>query len=346
MKKFIIFLAWLIGSWSADAVAAGRLTIFIWSEYIDPGIIASFEREHDIKVRLEHYDSNEEMLAKLNNGGLGQYDIIVPSTYAVPNLKDMDLLQPLNHNLLPNLKNIDPAFTQLSSDPNCKFTVPYQWGTSGLAVRHKDVTQVQQSWKLIFSPGHEIGSFIMFDNSREALATALKFQGYSINTINHKEIESAARLLAQTRKRPSFLEFSDGEGGLRKIINNIAAAVQVYSGEAIKAQEKDPNIHYLLPAEGCEIWADVMAVAQNAPNKDNAHLFINYILDAKIGARLATYNRYGSPNAAAKKFLPEEDLNNPTIYPSDAQLRNMEYIEDLGNVNSLYDEAWIMITTQ
>lgn len=347
MKKvFSLVLALLICCWTSWASASGSLTILIWSEYMDPDIISSFEKAHSVKVRLDYYESNEEMVAKLQSGGLGQYDIIVPSTYAMPSLKNLDLIQPLNHELLPNLKNLEPSFTEMAADPGNKFTIPYQWGTSGLAVRHKNVAQVKPSWDILFATGREIGSFIIFDTARDALASALKFQGFSVNTTKPKEIEDAVKLLTATKKRPTFLGFDGGVGGLNKVMSGIAAAAQVYSGETIRAQEEDPDVHYIIPVEGCEIWTDLVAIPRKAPNLANAHLFMNFILDAEVGARLATYNRYATPNAAAKAFVPEDDLNNQAMYPSGDLIKSMEYIEDLGSANRMYDEAWTMIKTQ
>ncbi len=334
------------GSAAASSPAGGELTIFIWSEYMDPEVISDFEKKYDVKVRLDYYESNEEMVAKLQSGGLGHYDLIVPSTYIIPSLINLKLIEALNHELLPNLKNLDPAFTQLACDPGNKFSVPYQWGTSGLAVRHKDGATLKNSWGLLFEPADEIGSFIIFDTARDALASALKFLGYSLNSTDPKEIEAAARLLVEAKKRPTFLGFDGGVAGLNKVMSGIASVAQVYSGETIRAHDEDPDVHYVIPAEGCEIWTDLLAIVSRAPNLANAHLFINYVLDAQVGAKLATYNRYATPNAAAKAFVPPEDLNNPAMYPDAALMKNMEYIEDLGAANRLYDEAWTMIKTQ
>ncbi|MDR1920307.1 MAG: spermidine/putrescine ABC transporter substrate-binding protein, partial [Candidatus Adiutrix sp.] len=297
-----------------------------------------------VNVRLDHYESNEEMMAKLESGGLSQYDIIVPSTYIMPSLKNKGLIQPLDHAKLPNLKNLGQAFTALKADPGNVYSIPYQMGTSGLVVRRADLTGLDPSWKIIFDPSSEIGSFVIFDTARDALGAALKYLGYSLNSTNKNEIEEAARLLMATKKRPSFLGFDGGVGGLNKVMSGIAAVAQVYNGETIRSQEEDPEVHYILPKEGGEVWIDLVAVPKNAPHANEAHLFINYLLDAQVGARLAAYNRYATPNEAARQFVPEADLNNPVIYPSGDLLDKLEYIEDLGaDNNAVYDEAWTMI---
>lgn len=349
MKKIItLVLTVVLLGLCAPAWAAGTLTVFIWSEYMDPEIISGFEKKHDVKVRLDYYESNEEMVAKLDKGGgLGKYDIIVPSTYFLPGLTNLNLIQSLDHSRLPNLKNLDPAFVNTEYDPGNVYTVPYQWGTSGLVVRSSGSDEVKKTWKLLFDPSDKESRVIIFDTARDAIGSALKYLGYSLNSTNPKEIEEAIKLLSATKKRPAFLGFDGGVGGLNKVMSGFATVAQVYSGDAIKArEEEDAEVHYVLPEEGCEIWTDLLAIPRNAPNLDNAYAFINYLLEPEVGAKLATFNRYATPNAAARAFIPEEDLNNPVLYPKGPILEKMEYMKDLGPANRLYDEAWTMIKTQ
>ena len=347
MNKFVALLGSLLFVIisASPALAAGELTIFIWSEYMNPKVIQDFEDKYKVKVRLTYYESNEEMVAKLQSGGLGQYDLIVPSTYIIPSLKSLDLIQPLNHKLLTNIGNLDPTFSKLEADPGHKYTVPYQWGTSGIAVRSKDISKVKPSLGLLFDPKAEVGSFIIFDTARDAIGAALKYLGYSLNSTNIEEIKEAVALLIATKKRGTFMGFDGGVGGLNKVLGGAASAAQVYNGEAMRGQEEDPEIHYILPIEGAEIWTDLLAIPQKAPNLDNAHLFINYILEGKVGAELATYNNYATPNMASRAFVPKEDLENPVLYPDLTKHKGMEYIKDLGPDTRIYDEAWTAIKT-
>ncbi|MDR1046132.1 MAG: spermidine/putrescine ABC transporter substrate-binding protein [Candidatus Adiutrix sp.] len=333
---------------AAPASAAGTLNVFIWSEYMDPEVISDFEKRFDVDVREDNYESNEEMVIKLDKGGgLGKYDIIVPSTYVMPSLTNLKLIQELDHARLPNLGNLDPQFAALAADPGHRYSIPYQWGTSGLAVRSADPGQIWKSWGLVFDPNAKGSRFVLFDTARDCLGSALKYLGYSFNSTNSKEIEEAVRLLTATTKRPALLSFDGGVGGLNKVLSGIATVAQVYSGEALKSHdEEDQDVHYIIPEEGCEIWTDLVAIPQRAPNLENAYLFMNYLLDAKVGAKLAISTRYATPNAAARAFIPQEYLDNPAMYPRGPILEKMEYINDLGSANRLYDEAWTMIKTQ
>lgn len=346
MKKLVALLFIALFSVSAQALAAGQLSVFMWSEYMDPEIVKSFEARYDIKVKFDYYESNEEMMAKLQHGGLGLYDVIVPSTYAVAGLKKLDLVEPLNHDLLPNLKNLDRFFTEMEADPGNRYTVPYQWGTSGIGVRTQEAGRLKKSFGLLFDPNQDLGPFVLFDTGRDAIGSALKYLGYSLNSTNPKEIEEAARLLIETKKRPTFSGYDGGVGGLNKLMSGVVKAAQIYNGEGVRAHEEDKELHYILPEEGGEIWADLVAIPRKAPNLDNAHAFLNYLMEAEVAARVSNYNRYATPVEAAKAFIAKEDLNSPLMYPSADDLKNREYIKDLGAENRLYDEAWTLIKSR
>ena len=349
MKKIIALLAAALflaaASGPAPAAPRNQITVFIWSEYIDPEVVKDFERDTGIKVRFDYYESNEEMIAKLQSGGVRQYDLIFPSSYFLPTLKNLNLIKPLDHSRLPGLANLDSEFSRkLVEDPGQEFTVPYQWGTSGLVVRAAN--KAEASWALVFKPQAAPGSLILLDTARDALGAALKYQGHSLNSVNPKEIEAAMNLLITLKTRPEFFGFDGGVGGLNKVLGGLAATAQVYSGDALRAQEEDETLQFVLPREGFEIWTDLMAVPAEAPNFEGALTFIEYMLRPEVGARVATFNRYATPNKAARDFLPPEDLANPVLYPPAELMKKAEYLRDLGQDNLLYDEAWTTVKSR
>lgn len=345
MKKLAALLALVALALPAAAWADGKtVNVFIWSEYMDPDVIEDFEKETGLKARLDYYESNEEMVAKLQGGGASQYDVIVPSTYFVASLKKLGLLRPLDKSLLPNLKNVGPAFAAaVEDDPQGEFVVPYLWGTSGIIAR---ADKPVDSWGVFFDPAAEVGSFILFDTARDALGSALRYQGRSLNSADLKEVGEAAKLLVETKKRPAFFGFDGGVAGMNKVLGGLAAAAQVYSGEALKAVAENPGVQYVIPKEGCEVWMDLLAVPKDAPNPAGAHAFINYLLEPAVGARLAAYTNYATTNAAAMEFIPQEQRDNPLMYPPQEVLDGLETIRDLGRDNRLYDEAWTMVKTK
>lgn len=328
-----------------QALAGNELRLYIWSEYIDPAIIKSFEQKYNCKVLVDLYESNEEMTAKLLAGGVSQYDIVVPSGYAVKSMLKQNLLMKLDKNKIPNLKNIDPKFDKLPSDPNSEFSVPYQWGTIGIFYRKDKVKNFEPSWKMVLSDNAN-GSFILMDSTREMIGSALLAMGKSPNTKDKKEIVAAAQTILKAKKNKDFKGFEGGIGGKNQVIAGAAAMAVVYNGDAVRGMSDNPNTAFVNPIEGGLIWVDSMGITAKAPNADMAHKFINYILDPQIGGQLSNFNRYPTPNAAAIPFITPDDLKNEAIYPSEATKKKLQFLDDLGMDNRIYDEAWTMIKTR
>lgn len=343
MKKMtILLLTVMLLMLSINAWAQEELKIFIWSEYLDPDVPAAFEKETGIKVRMDLYESNEDMLAKLQAGGVSQYDIIVPSDYILPALMKLKLIKELDQTKIPNLKNLLPRFKQTAYDPGNKFTAAYQWGTVGLLYRSDMLKNYNGSWSTIFDPAQSPGNFLLVDSSREMLGIALLYLGYDFNSTDPKELVAAADLLASTKKRQDCLGFKGGVGGKNDVVAGSAAAAIVYNGDAIQAvtNNEDIPLVFAIPKEGSEIWFDSMAIPAKAPNTEAAYKWINYILDGKVGAQVSNWNQYASPNAASMEFITPEDLANPGIYPDAESMKTLHFTEDLGKKMKIVDEAW------
>jgi spermidine/putrescine transport system substrate-binding protein len=321
-----------------------KMNLFIWSEYIDPKIIQSFEKEYDCKVTVDLYEDNESMVAKLQGGGTSLYDIVVPSDYIIPSMVSQKLLAPLRHDNIPNIKNIDPKFGNREYDPGNKFTVPYQWGTVGLFVRKKAGETIDETWGLVFDVKKQLGSFLMIDDSRGAIGAALKYKGYSLNTVDKKQLKDARDVLIDAKKRS--LGFEGGVGAKNKVLAKVCRVGMVYNGDAVRGMKEDAETYYFVPREGGEIWLDNMGIPAKAPNRDMAEKFINYILDAKIGAQLSNFNQYATPNKAALEFITPADLKNIAIYPSEEQMKTLEFTRDLGSKSGWYDELWTSIKSK
>jgi len=327
-----------------------RLNVFIWSEYIDPKIIEQFGKEFDCKVTVDLYEDNESMMAKLEGGGDSLYDICVPSDYIVPALIKNGLLAPLRKENIPNMKNVDPKFANREYDPGNKYTAPYQWGTVGLYVYKKPGETIDETWGLIFDPKKQIGSFLIIDDARSAIGAALKYKGvslgttWSLNTTDKKELKEAREVILGAKKRS--LGFEGGVGIKNKVLARVCKIGMVYNGDAVRGMKEDPNTYFFVPREGTEIWLDNMGIPAKAPNRLMAEKFINYILDAKIGAQLSNFNQYATPNLAAREFINPADLKNIAIYPSDEQMKVLEFVKDLGSKTGWYDELWTAIKSK
>jgi spermidine/putrescine transport system substrate-binding protein len=350
MKKLlVVWLALSLLMGAGTALAAEDLKIFIWSEYMDEeNMPKDFEQETGIPVQLDLYESNEEMMAKLQAGGVSQYDIIVPSDYIMPSLIELGLIQKLDHGKIPNLQNLGSKFQNTTFDPGNLYSAGWQWGTVGLMYRKDKLSEQDvQSWAILFDPNQKPGSFYLIDSVREMLGVALLYLGYDFNSTEPKELKAAADLLIATKKRPECLGFKGGVGGKNDVVAGVANAAIVYNGDAIQAIQEDPaNLGFIVPKEGSEIWIDSMCIPAQAPNPDAAHKWINWILDPKVGASLSNYNHYATPNEAAKPYLLKEDLANPGIWPPPEAMERLHFTKDLGKKNRLIDEAWTMVKSK
>ena len=342
-KRLAVIAVSLLCAVSAWA-QKNKMNLYIWSEYIDPKIIQNFEKENDCKVTVDLYEDNESMMAKLEGGGTSLYDVCVPSDYIIPALIKNNLVAPLRHENIPNIKNMDPKFANREYDPGNKYTVPYQWGTVGIYVRKGKDEKIDETWGLLFDAKKSIGSFLMIDDTRGCIGAALKYKGYSLNTVDKKQMKEARDILLDAKKRS--LGFEGGVGIKNKVLARVCKAGMAYNGDAVRGMKEDPGTYFFVPREGSEIWLDNMAIPSKAPHRDMAEKFINYILDAKVGAQLSNFNQYATPNKASLEFITPADLKNAAIYPTDDQMKVLEFTKDLGAKGPWYDELWTSIKSK
>ncbi len=317
------------------------LNLFIWSEYISPQMVSDFEKAAGCKVNLDLYEDSESMLAKIQSGGAGLYDLVVVTDNLVPVMIKQNLLAPLRHSSIPNLKNVDEKFVNPSYDPGNRFTAAYQWGTVGILVRKIEGQPAPDSWAAVFDAKRQSGSFLLMDSVRDTIGAALKYKGYSVNSTDPRQLREARDLLVEAKKRS--VGFDGSVGVKNKILGKTARTGMVYSGEGVRAAAEHKDLAYVVPREGSIIWVDSLAVLAKAPHRDLAEQFINHILDAKVGAQLSNFTQFSTPNKSAKLLIKPEDLANEAIYPPEHTLRRLEFLQDLGSKLRLYDEVWTQI---
>lgn len=343
IPKYFITALLLIGSLcSARCGDSPRvLNLFIWSEYIDPQIVQAFEKRFQSRVNIDLFEDAESMLAKLQGGGTGLYDVVVPPDHLVPAMIHLKLLAPLRHENLPNLRNLDSQFLNPAYDRGNQFTVPYQWGTVGLFVRENKEKPVPRTWGILFDPALQNGSFFLIDSMRDLLGAALKYKGYSLSTTDPSQLKEARELILAAKKR--CLGFEGSVGCKNKILAKIAKAGIVYSGEGVRGMAEDPETVYFIPKEGSQVWIDNLAIPARAPHRDLAEQFINFLLEPKIGAQISNFTQFSTPNQAAREFINPQDLKNPAIYPPAEVRATLEALQDVGPRSRLYDEIWTHI---
>ncbi|MCS7283122.1 MAG: spermidine/putrescine ABC transporter substrate-binding protein [Anaerolineae bacterium] len=339
MGLLFFLVALLVACSGKGPAPAQELHVYNWSAYIDPQIYRDFEAEFGIRVVEDTFASNEELLAKLQAGATG-YDIIVPSDYMVSIMLQQGLLAELDRSKIPNLVNIDPQFSSPPYDPGMRYCVPYQWGTTGIGYNSATLPTAPDSWAYLFDPdlaSRYAGKFTMLNDAREVIGAALKYLGYSMNTTNEAELLAARDLLI--RQKPWVYAYDSEQYRALLPAGEIVMA-QGYSGDVFMVAEEDERIRYVIPREGTSIWMDNLCIPARAPNKEAAHLFINYLLRPDIGARISNYTRYASPNAAARAHIEPELLSDPAVYPPPEVMARLEWIRDVGEATLLYERIW------
>lgn len=316
------------------------LNVFTFTDYIDPKVVEDFERQFDCKVTLDFFGSGDAVMAKLSTGGVAVYDVVCLGDGEVPLFSHLGLLAPLRTENLPNLKNVDTNFVQRSSDPNHQYSIPYAWSFMGIFARKPSNGSLDETWGLLFDPQKQRGSFMLFDDSRACIAAALCYKGYSVNTTNRNELIEARELLVDAKRRSLGFEVPLAlRNGVRSGKSSMAMAMA-----GVDAQGAiDSEAYFFVPREGSYIGLDRLAIPAKAPHRDLAEAFLNFLLDASVGAQNAKTLGMATPNRAAKALLPAAMQNDSQLYPSAEVMLRLQFIQDVGEHTKLYDELWTQI---
>jgi spermidine/putrescine transport system permease protein len=316
-------------------VGRRHLNLLIWSSYISPRVVREFEQRYHARVRIETYDSNEAMLAKLR-AGVVAYDVIVPSDYMVRILVKENLLRPLDHSRLPHMIHLDPSALALPFDPENRYSLPYVVGTTGIGYRRDKVAHPIDSWSVFWEERYR-HRLVMLDDMREVFGVALRRLGFSINTTNESELRQARDLLI--RQKPLVRAY-DSAAFDQVLLSGDAWIVMAYNGQIAKAMMEDPNIAYALPREGCTQTVDNLSIPRTAQDPDLALAFINFLLEPRIAAENMNDIGYAIPNRAARPWIRRELRENPALFPPPEAVKNCDYLSDLGPMTIVYDRYW------
>ena len=311
------------------------LNVYNWADYVDPEMIARFEKENNCRVVEDTFDSNEAMYAKLKAGATG-YDVIMPSSYMVNIMRDQDMLMPLDQTKIPNLSNIDPSYIDIISDPQMTYSVPWALSITGLAYLSHRVQNVDESWEILDRPELK-GRITLLDDMRETIGAALKYLGYSLNTTNETELAEAKQVVIRWKKNIATFENEQYKNG---IALEEFLLVHGYSGDILQVMEENEHITFFAPKEGASVAMDEMVIPKDAPHPALAHAFINYMLQGDVAAKNIEFTAYLFPNTAAYPLLDEELRNDPILVPPPEAIANMEAIIDLGEENVIYTRVW------
>lgn len=323
----------------SDSGKNGEIVVYNWGEYIDPDIIGEFEEETGIKVIYDEFETNEIMYPKIKSEAV-TYDLVCPSDYMIQRMITEDLVAEINFDNIPNIKNIDPAYLEQSKgfDPENKYSVPYCWGTVGILYNKTMVTEPIDSWSVLWDEQYA-DNILMQDSVRDAFGITLKYLGYSINSTDVSELDEAKNLLIEQKPLVQAYVIDQVRD---KMIGNEAAIGVIYSGEAIFTQRENPDLEYVIPKEGSNVWIDSWVIPKNAKNKENAEAFINFLCRPDIALKNFDYITYSTPNMAARELIEDEDIKNSSIaFPDVSALADCETFQYLGEeADLLYNNLW------
>ncbi len=316
-----------------------KVVVYNWGEYLDPKVLTMFEEETGIDVVYEEFETNEILYPKVSSGAIA-YDAVCPSDYMIQRMMENGLLAEIDFDNIPNIKYIGEEYMEQSRqfDPENKYSVPYCWGTVGILYNKTMVDGPVDSWEILWDEKYR-DNILMQDSVRDAFGVALKYLGYSLNSTDLDELTEARDLLI--RQKPLVQAYVIDQ--VRdKMIGNEAAIGVIYSGEAIYTQKENPDLEYVVPKEGSNIWIDSWVIPKNAENKENAEKFINFLCRPDIALMNFEYITYSTPNTAAREMIEDEAVRNSEIaFPDLSALPELETFQYLGKkADEIYGELW------
>ena len=312
------------------------VNLAIWSNFVTDEMLQRFEAQTGIHVDVSNYSSNEELLAKLQAGASG-YDVIVPADYMVFVMKQLNLLESIDKKKIANVQNLDPKFLKMYFDERNKVSLPFDWGTTGIAINRRLYKDKLRGWSDLFESKTLAGKFTMLDDVRETLGAALKRDGYRLNSINDRELKAAKQTLLTAKKNLKGFTSETLTG----LVNGEMAVAHAYSSDALQARARlNGDIDYIIPEEGCTIWVDNLAIPKGAAHLEVAHQLVNYLLSSQVQAERASKLFVAPSSLEAMKGLDASLKQNTGLFPSEESLQRCEMIKDIGENLAQWDRIW------
>lgn len=290
-----------------------KLNFYNWDTYTGETTLADFNAATGIEVKMDLFADNAELFAKLKAGNPG-YDLIVPTNNWAQRMIKANMLVPLDHSKIPNFANYDKLFQDAEFDPGRKYTMAYMWGTVGIGYRKSKVDPAPDSWKLLIDDDKYAGRISLLSSAEQVLGTGLKYLGYSYNSTNMEELNKVKDLIIAHKKNIKQFGADNGQDLLAS--GEVDLCLE-YNGDIAQVMGDDEDLAYIVPKEGSNIWQDALAIPVGAPHPENAHAFINFMLDAENGKKIADTIQYATPNKAARDLMDAAYKENPAIFPPD-----------------------------
>ena len=340
MKTRLITLIAMVGliclSVVGRATAAGDLYIYTWGEYTPPELVEKFEKKYDIDVRIDTYDSNETMLAKLKAGATG-YDIIVPGDYMIAILIKEGLIAKVNPNQMSNYKNVDPKWRDIYWDPGRQYSVPWAWGTTSFVVDTYKISGDPNTLKHLFDPQLAAkGKINMLRDVNDVINAGLRYLDLPRCNSNPHDLK---KLLTLLEKQKDWVKSYNSETK-ELLVSGEAVVSMSWNGYAMRARDEKSSLVYAYPVEGYTGWMDNLAVPKTAANIDNAKLFMNFMMEPEHAAMVSNYARYSNGIMGSDNFMDKELAAAPEV-TLPAHAPSPEFVPPCDpDVVKAYDRLW------
>lgn len=319
------------------ASAAGELNIYNWGNYTSPDMIKKFEKQYDVKVTITDYDSNDTAIAKVRQGGHG-FDVAMPSQSYIPIWIQEGLLLETDPGSMENAKNLAPEFANPDFDPGRKYSVPWAWGTVGVSVNTSVLKDPPPSWSLIFDPPEEIkGKINVVPEMNDVIHAAIKYNGGKVCDHDKDLMRKVRDTLVNAKANWVAMEYST----IEKMTAGDYAATSDWNGSAMRQRLQKPEIHYILPKEGFQIWSDNVVVLKDAKNVENAKLFQNFMMDPENAGMNSSFHRYANGIAGSEAYMPADMKDAPEIVLTPEMMQRAELMVTCPpEAQELYTRIW------
>ena len=308
MKRLLSTFALLMAS-TGLAQAEGELQLYNWGDYTNPELLAKFEAETGIKVTVTDYDNNDTALAKIEAGGSG-FDLVVPSANYIPIYVEKGLIQELDLTKLANHGNIAPEWMNVEYDPGRKFTVPWQWGTTGMAVNQTAYSgDVNTSAIFLDPPPELVGKVNVTPEMNDVLALATMYMGGTPCSEDAELMKKVRDKLLEAKPKWVSMDY----GMTEKMSNNDVVASLYWNGAIFRARLANPDVKYGYPKEGYPLWMDQVALLSDATNVEEAYKFLDFIMVPENAAMISAFARYANGIAGSDPFMPADMADAPEI---------------------------------
>jgi spermidine/putrescine transport system substrate-binding protein len=316
-----------------------KLNFYNWDTYIGDTTLADFKESSKIDVKMDLFDSNDVLFAKFRGGNPG-YDLIVPSNDFVERMAQADMLQEIDKTKITNFKNIAPEYQDVPYDPGRKYSMPYTWLVLGIGYRKSKVNPAPDSWKAVLDSDQYKGRIAVLSEAGDMFRLYGKYLGKSVNALTPEDLKTIETMMI--KQKPYFKKFHEDDGQQLLQKGDVDLVLE-YNGDIAQIMAEDPDIGFVIPKEGSQLNSDNLCIPKGAKHPQNAHAFINYLLDAEVGKKITEKIQYPTPNAAVKAVMPDTYKNSPVIFPSADVLKKCEYAKYNPTLQPLYEEAFTRV---